>query len=127
MASRVGAEVTACANQMPGLGPVVAALSLGASATMSFRPKAPRSSKQNHLKAVKQERRKDGGNSCGTVLSLALGHGVSRHVVTRAMSELTGIQDVVIMEGRQIQNAYHHRVIPHGLRAAATARVITVE
>lgn len=40
---------------------------------------------------------------------------------------LTTFQDVVIMEGRQIQHAYHHRVIPTGLRAAATARVIREE
>lgn len=28
------------------------------------------------------------------------------------------------MSGRAIQFAYDHRVIPHGLRVAATARVI---
>jgi hypothetical protein len=31
---------------------------------------------------------------------------------------------VVIMAGRQIQFMYDHRVIPRGLRVAATARVI---
>lgn len=60
-----------------GLGPVVAALSLGASATMSFRPKTRTSSKsQNHMKAVKQERTKDGPGG-GSVLNLTLSHGVS--------------------------------------------------
>jgi hypothetical protein len=33
-------------------------------------------------------------------------------------------QDVVIMAGRRIQHLYDHRVIPLGLRVAATARVI---
>jgi hypothetical protein len=41
----------------------------------------------------------------------------------RIRSSLTG-QDVVIMAGRPIQFMYDHRVIPRGLRVAATARVI---
>lgn len=55
---------------------MVAALSLGASATMSFRPKAPRAANKNHMKAVKQARTKEGTNG-GSVLNLTLGHGVS--------------------------------------------------
>lgn len=29
------------------------------------------------------------------------------------------------MQGRQVQESYVHRVLPHGLRVAATARVIS--
>lgn len=36
----------------------------------------------------------------------------------------TDDQDVVIMAGRAIQYRYDHRVIPEGMRVAATARVI---
>ncbi|BEI90583.1 uncharacterized protein CcaverHIS019_0306530 [Cutaneotrichosporon cavernicola] len=74
-----------------GLGPVVAALSLGSPATMSFRPKL------GYKAAPKSP----------SVLNLTLMHG-----------------DVVIMAGRAIQYRYDHRVIPEGLRVAATARVI---
>ncbi|BEJ13652.1 hypothetical protein CspHIS471_0308260 [Cutaneotrichosporon sp. HIS471] len=74
-----------------GLGPVVAALSLGSPATMSFRPKPGYKAAPKHP----------------SVLNLTLMHG-----------------DVVIMAGRAIQYRYDHRVIPEGLRVAATARVI---
>jgi hypothetical protein len=34
------------------------------------------------------------------------------------------MQDIVMMEGREMQKKYVHRVIPNGFRVAATARVI---
>ncbi|GMK56647.1 hypothetical protein CspeluHIS016_0304870 [Cutaneotrichosporon spelunceum] len=74
-----------------GLGPVVATLSLGCPATMSFRPKSASKAGTKHP----------------SVLDLTLMHG-----------------NVVIMAGRAIQYRYDHRVIPEGLRVAATARVI---
>lgn len=83
MASRVSGRSTTWRKvlNIAGLGPVVAALSLGASATMSFRPKTRGSNKsQNHMKAVKQARTKEAkeGSGGGSVLNLTLSHGVSR-------------------------------------------------
>ncbi|KAL7419440.1 hypothetical protein Q5752_006278 [Cryptotrichosporon argae] len=84
-----------------GLGPTVAALSLGSTATMSFRPKLVGRGKKGHYG---RERK---ATSAPTALSLTLAHG-----------------DVVVMHGRETQMRYEHRVIPHGLRVAATARNI---
>ncbi|KLT45974.1 hypothetical protein CC85DRAFT_239597 [Cutaneotrichosporon oleaginosum] len=87
-----------------GLGPVVAALSLGSPATMSFRPKA----------SIKVHR---GGG-------LALSGGVNPSQPASVLNLTLSHGDVVIMSGRAIQYGYDHRVIPSGLRVAATARVI---
>ncbi|KAL1410253.1 hypothetical protein Q8F55_004259 [Vanrija albida] len=87
----------------PGLGPVVAALSLGSPATMSFRRKTKtRRNKPAAAASSKEQTRRP-----QAVLNFALSHG-----------------DVVIMAGRAIQHMYDHKVVPLGLRVAATARVI---
>ncbi|CAK9783378.1 unnamed protein product [Cutaneotrichosporon oleaginosum] len=83
---------------------VVAALSLGSPATMSFRPKA----------SIKVHR---GGG-------LALSGGVNPSQPASVLNLTLSHGDVVIMSGRAIQYGYDHRVIPSGLRVAATARVI---
>ncbi|TXT11071.1 hypothetical protein VHUM_01822 [Vanrija humicola] len=88
----------------PGLGPVVAALSLGSPATMSFRPKAAR---KPNAKASGASSKEPSLRRPLPVLNFALSHG-----------------DVVIMSGRAIQHMYDHKVVPLGLRVAATARVI---
>ncbi|RFU26389.1 hypothetical protein B7463_g9945, partial [Scytalidium lignicola] len=86
------------------LGPTVATLSLGAAATMSFRPKA-----RNSL-GLNSGRR----NAAGTkpdALKITLEHG-----------------DLVVMHGRDIQKLYEHAVTPHGkLRFALTCRYIRPE
>ncbi|WVQ94541.1 hypothetical protein IAU59_001620 [Kwoniella sp. CBS 9459] len=86
-----------------GLGHVVASLSLGSPAIMSFRLKRPRVEPNEHFKTGIPVNR----HSPPTALSLTLSHG-----------------DILIMQGREIQRRYDHRVIPQGLRVAATARVI---
>lgn len=55
-------------------------------------------------------------------LSFTTSHGVSKPYKS-ARAELT-MQDIVMMEGRDMQKKYVHRVIPNGFRVAATARVI---
>ncbi|RDL41607.1 uncharacterized protein BP5553_01586 [Venustampulla echinocandica] len=86
------------------LGPTVATLSLGCSATMMFRPKA-----KSGIKGVQKR-----ANARGTqpdVLKVVLKHG-----------------DIVIMHGRDIQRFYEHSVVPHGkLRFALTARYVRPE
>ncbi|EIW66506.1 hypothetical protein TREMEDRAFT_74716 [Tremella mesenterica DSM 1558] len=80
-----------------GLGPIVASLSLGSQATMSFRRK------------TRRLRLPDGQTKVNAVpsLSITLSHG-----------------DVVIMQGDKLQRRYEHRVVPKGFRIAATARYI---
>ncbi|PVF98753.1 hypothetical protein CPB86DRAFT_850604 [Serendipita vermifera] len=97
-------EVLSCAYKMDqsmnfhsddevGVQGVIASVSLGSAARMSFRRKT----------------RKDEPNSGkNTVcLDLILRHG-----------------DILIMDGLEIQTNYQHRVVPTGLRFAATARTI---
>ncbi|WVR03962.1 hypothetical protein IAU60_000961 [Kwoniella sp. DSM 27419] len=88
-----------------GLGPVVASLSLGSEAIMSFRAKQPRSEPNATFRLGPQSVRP----TPPTALSFTLSHG-----------------DVMIMQGREIQRWFDHRVIPQGFRVAATARVIGV-
>ncbi|WWD16674.1 hypothetical protein CI109_101104 [Kwoniella shandongensis] len=88
-----------------GLGPVVASLSLGSPAIMSFRRKQPR---------IEPNRGFYTGFSSARVsppiaLSITLSHG-----------------DIMIMQGREIQKTFDHRVIPQGFRIAATARTIGI-
>ncbi|KFY29613.1 hypothetical protein V494_08611 [Pseudogymnoascus sp. VKM F-4513 (FW-928)] len=81
------------------LGPTVATLSLGCSATMSLRPKA------------KAEVGITSRNAKGTkapIIRVTLEHG-----------------DMVIMHGSGVQQYYEHEVVPHGtLRFALTCRYI---
>ncbi|KAG9228506.1 hypothetical protein BJ875DRAFT_477330 [Amylocarpus encephaloides] len=86
------------------LGPTVATLSLGCSATMAFRPKA-KSSIQN----IRRTRNAKGTKA--PVLKILLEHG-----------------DILIMHGREIQKHYEHAVKPHGkLRFAMTSRYVKPE
>lgn len=84
------------------LGPTVASLSLGASATMSWRPK------------VKSGIGAESKNAKGTknpMLKITLKHG-----------------DIMVMHGAKIQQYYEHAVTPHGmLRFALTCRCIRPE
>jgi len=80
----------------PGLGPVVASLSLGSAAIMHFRP---------HISSHTAS--KEGKNQSSIALTLILRHG-----------------DVLIMEGDGVQKHYEHTVIPMNFRIAATARCI---
>ncbi|KAJ3549725.1 hypothetical protein NM688_g5149 [Phlebia brevispora] len=77
-----------------GLGPVVASLSLGASACMYFRL---------HARYAFDEMPDENP----LVLKLFLRHG-----------------DVVVMEGAGVQTCYEHTVVPLNFRIAATARYI---
>lgn len=81
------------------LGPTVATLSLGASATMSLRPKA---------KAAVGNTSKNAKGTKAPVIRVTLEHG-----------------DMVIMHGSGVQKFYEHEVVPHGtLRFALTSRYI---
>ncbi|OBT63755.1 hypothetical protein VE03_06947 [Pseudogymnoascus sp. 23342-1-I1] len=81
------------------LGPTVATLSLGASATMSLRPKA---------KAAVGITSRNAKGTKPPVISVTLEHG-----------------DMVIMHGSGVQQYYEHEVVPHGtLRFALTCRYI---
>ncbi|OAF58525.1 hypothetical protein VC83_04909 [Pseudogymnoascus destructans] len=81
------------------LGPTVATLSLGASATMSLRPKA---------KAAVGITSKNAKGTKAPVIRVTLEHG-----------------DMVIMHGSGVQQYYEHEVVPHGtLRFALTSRYI---
>ncbi|KAI0785683.1 hypothetical protein C8Q75DRAFT_828746 [Abortiporus biennis] len=77
-----------------GLGPVVASLSLGASAYMHFRLHSQYSNEVPNP-------------SARIVLSLFLRHG-----------------DIMVMEGANVQKYYEHTVVPLNFRFAATARSI---
>ncbi|GAA5892509.1 hypothetical protein JCM5296_006150 [Sporobolomyces johnsonii] len=101
-----------------GLGPIVASVSLGADAIMSFRPKAKktRGSKKKvvvpPVVPVPAGPATDEAATAATkkplaVLKLRLRHG-----------------HVMIMEGAEMQKAFEHMVEPEGLRFAATARVV---
>ncbi|KAK4046465.1 hypothetical protein OIV83_006057 [Microbotryomycetes sp. JL201] len=91
-----------------GLGPVVASLSLGSDADMTFRRKIDKKRKnetkvdEKPVPATKSRRK--------YTLRLNLRHG-----------------DVIIMEGRGVQQQFDHMVQPVNLRYAATARFIGPE
>ncbi|KFY90370.1 hypothetical protein V498_06017 [Pseudogymnoascus sp. VKM F-4517 (FW-2822)] len=81
------------------LGPTVATLSLGASATMSLRPKA---------KAAVGITSRNAKGTKAPIIRVTLEHG-----------------DMVIMHGSGVQQYYEHEVVPHGtLRFALTCRYI---
>ncbi|GBE81144.1 hypothetical protein SCP_0308700 [Sparassis crispa] len=80
-----------------GLGPTVAALSLGSAAHMYFRLHS-------------QYDDKPGNGSSRLALKLFLRHG-----------------DVVVMQGEGVQKFYEHTVVPLNFRIAATARFIGPE
>ncbi|KAF8495854.1 hypothetical protein JB92DRAFT_2817986 [Gautieria morchelliformis] len=82
------------------LGPTIASLSLGATATMRFRPIPSKWRPEESSDGILRK-------SPPVVLSLTLQHG-----------------DVLIMEGADIQEYYQHAVHPWGFRIAATARYI---
>ncbi|WWC87705.1 uncharacterized protein L201_002597 [Kwoniella dendrophila CBS 6074] len=86
-----------------GLGPVVSSLSLGNQAVMSFRTKTPR-----------------------TNLNKGFYSGISepKHIPPTALSFTLSHGDIMIMQGREIQKRYDHKVVPMGFRIASTARVI---
>ncbi|KFY32355.1 hypothetical protein V493_00282 [Pseudogymnoascus sp. VKM F-4281 (FW-2241)] len=84
------------------LGPTVATLSLGASATMSLRPKA---------KAAVGITSRNAKGTKAPILRVTLEHG-----------------DMVIMHGSGVQQYYEHEVVPNGsLRFALTCRYIRSE
>ncbi|GAA5905246.1 uncharacterized protein JCM6883_006331 [Sporobolomyces salmoneus] len=83
-----------------GLGSVVASISLGADATMSFRRKEKKSKK-------KRNDSEPTPRGCKISLRLKLRHG-----------------DICIMEGPEMQKLFEHAVEPEGLRFAATARLV---
>ncbi|KAG0143749.1 hypothetical protein CROQUDRAFT_48392 [Cronartium quercuum f. sp. fusiforme G11] len=104
------------ADDEPGLGPVVASLSLGSAALMSFRRKLPKketkANPQNttpgwHQKVIVQQ--KD-PKTAPIVLKLLIKHG-----------------DIVLQVGSQIQKNWLHAVATEGFRIAATARNICPE
>ncbi|ORY91658.1 hypothetical protein BCR35DRAFT_298907 [Leucosporidium creatinivorum] len=88
-----------------GLGPIVATLSLGADATMSFRQKQRKKSRAKVPKEPEGEK-----PSTKPLVQLQLRHG-----------------DVTIMEGESVQRLLDHKVDPLGLRFAATARYISAQ
>ncbi|WWC68776.1 uncharacterized protein I206_102711 [Kwoniella pini CBS 10737] len=89
-----------------GLGPIVSSLSLGNQAIMSFRPKIQRIqlNKSFYTGSINENK-----NTPPISLSFTLSHG-----------------DIMIMQGRDIQKKYDHKVVPTGFRIASTARVIGV-
>jgi len=90
-----------------GLGNVVASLSMGSPAVMSFRKRTarlqPASSKAEGIEACAGTK-----DTRFALVTIVLQHG-----------------DVLIMQGPQLQDVYEHRVQPKGFRIAATARHIT--
>ncbi|KDQ21698.1 hypothetical protein BOTBODRAFT_61333 [Botryobasidium botryosum FD-172 SS1] len=90
-----------------GLGNVVASLSMGSPAIMSFR-KAHVRLQQASSKAEIAEAVSDTKAMRHTLINIVLRHG-----------------DILIMQGPQLQDTYEHRLQPKGFRFAATARNIT--
>ncbi|WVQ79028.1 hypothetical protein IAT38_001120 [Cryptococcus sp. DSM 104549] len=90
-----------------GLGPVVASLSLGSPAVMSFRAKSARQDLNTTF--YKGESAATSRSTPPVALSITLSHG-----------------DIMIMQGSEVQKRYVHRVLPQGFRIAATARTIGV-
>lgn len=83
------------------LGPTVASISFGASATMSWRPK-----KKNAIPGGASTAK----NKKGDVLKIILRHG-----------------DVMIMDGANIQRYYEHQIEAHGrIRFAMTCRHVRI-
>ncbi|KAN0066287.1 hypothetical protein ACQY0O_000381 [Thecaphora frezii] len=98
----------------PGLGPIVASLSLGAEATIKFRVKAKflvdspppsRAAGAENVKAMRDEMQIE--NRHRTVLTLRLRHG-----------------SVCVQEGEELQRRFEHAVEPTGFRIACTTRSI---
>ncbi|SGY17989.1 BQ5605_C015g07945 [Microbotryum silenes-dioicae] len=87
-----------------GVGPIVASLSLGADATMSFRRKTKGAS---NVTSVSKDVAEGSGRKAKAVVQLQLRHG-----------------DVMIMHGGGVQKNLDHMVEPVNLRFAATARFI---
>ncbi|CAG8974532.1 hypothetical protein HYALB_00005804 [Hymenoscyphus albidus] len=84
------------------LGPTVASLSFGASATMSFRPK-----NKSKIPGCKSS----GKSHKGDILRIILQHG-----------------DIMVMDGSDVQVHYEHKVESHGrLRYAMTCRHIKID
>ncbi|SCV68206.1 BQ2448_327 [Microbotryum intermedium] len=93
-----------------GVGPIVASLSLGADATMSFRRKSKGASNSTLNSKDGEDGVKGGGagaRKSKAVVQLQLRHG-----------------DVMIMHGSGVQKNLDHMVEPVNLRFAATARFI---
>jgi len=103
-----------------GLGPVVAGLSLGSSATISWRRKSAHTNANAAFNKGMPDPRKQ--PTPPIALSLTTSHGVSTSILLAVIILMS--QDIVMMQGRDMQNKYVHRVIPNGFRVAATARVI---
>ncbi|GAA5940957.1 hypothetical protein JCM1841_003567 [Sporobolomyces salmonicolor] len=104
-----------------GLGPIVASVSFGADAIMSFRPKAKKA--QGAKKKV----------DIVPATPIPVGPATDEAAVaaaTAARKPLAVLKlrlrhgHVMIMEGAEMQKAFEHMVEPEGLRFAATARVI---
>jgi hypothetical protein len=104
----------------PGLGKVVSSLSLGSPAIMSWRPKAHRQAHNKYSMGLSSR----GQVHDPVALSITLAHGVSTELQPYPMGTRADVQDIVVMRGRRMQARYDHRVVPTGLRVAATAREI---
>ncbi|GAA6059433.1 hypothetical protein JCM10212_005372 [Sporobolomyces blumeae] len=93
-----------------GLGPVVASISLGADAIMSFRPKVKKPRRKPRAPPapaqVKPELHRE-SKKPRSVLQIRLQHG-----------------SIMVMEGANMQKAFEHAVEPEGVRFAATARYV---
>ncbi|GAA5932325.1 uncharacterized protein JCM15063_001191 [Sporobolomyces koalae] len=92
-----------------GLGSVVASISLGSDAVMSFRPREKKKDKNSRPNALAANVMATNAKSRGSkaILKLRLAHG-----------------DILVMEGAGVQKHFEHAVEPKGLRFAATARLV---
>lgn len=114
------------AKSRVGLGPIVAGLSLGSDAVISWRRKSVHTqTNATYLNGMPDPRKTA---TPPIALSLVTSHGVSLLLLQPTCPSSAGYkligQDIVMMEGRNMQKKYVHRVIPSGFRVAATARVI---
>ncbi|BGP14632.1 hypothetical protein JCM10213v2_002581 [Rhodosporidiobolus nylandii] len=101
-----------------GLGAYVASVSLGAAATMSFRPKAKKGKTGAKQSAADDEPSLTDDDEGET-------EKTSRQGKRRACLRVRLMHgDILIMDGEETQKSFEHMVEPEGLRFAATARFI---
>ncbi|KAH9817353.1 hypothetical protein DFH28DRAFT_890227 [Melampsora americana] len=96
-----------------GVGPLVASLSLGSAALMSFKPK-PIKVKTKRLPNQTSSERPHGGDTLGTKPTLP----------KTAMTLLLKHGDILLQVGPGLQKDWLHAVETDGFRIAATARNI---
>ncbi|GAA5960144.1 hypothetical protein JCM21900_002419 [Sporobolomyces salmonicolor] len=104
-----------------GLGPIVASVSFGADAIMSFRPKAKKAQgAKKKVDIVPATPIPVGPTTDKAALAAATAARKPAAVLKLRLRH----GHVMIMEGAEMQKAFEHMVEPEGLRFAATARVI---